>query len=232
MVSGTSVEEACAHDPRAQSLQPALGVREVLVGVDLAVADHHVGLAAQDRRHQLGDVAPVVLVVGVGVDDHVGAELEAGIEPRLEARGQPLVVGELDDVVHAVRSRGLDGGVGGAVVDDQPLHRVEPLDRRAAGTTSVSGSCASSLKQGIWMISFMSSGASPTVSMAPRRGRADVSMLRGGRAIHHTVAGYSYMKMDTATASTPEPPGRLAVSPPSPGRRRGAWIRARGRSPA
>ena len=31
------------------------------------------------------------------------------------------------------------------------------------------------------------------------------------------------MKMDTATASTPEPPGRLAVSPPSPGRRRGAW---------
>ena len=33
------------------------------------------------------------------------------------------------------------------------------------------------------------------------------------------------MKMDTATASTPEPPRRLAVSPPSPGRRRGAWIR-------
>ena len=30
------------------------------------------------------------------------------------------------------------------------------------------------------------------------------------------------MKMDTATASTPEPPRRLAVSPPSPGRRRGA----------
>jgi hypothetical protein len=33
------------------------------------------------------------------------------------------------------------------------------------------------------------------------------------------------MKMDTATASTPEPPRRLAVSPPSSGRRRGAWIR-------
>jgi dolichyl-phosphate-mannose-protein mannosyltransferase len=31
--------------------------------------------------------------------------------------------------------------------------------------------------------------------------------------------------MDTATASTPEPPRRLAVSPPSSGRRRGAWIR-------
>jgi hypothetical protein len=33
------------------------------------------------------------------------------------------------------------------------------------------------------------------------------------------------MKMDTATASTPEPPGRLAVPPSSPRRRRGAWIR-------
>ncbi len=33
------------------------------------------------------------------------------------------------------------------------------------------------------------------------------------------------MKMDTATASTPEPPGRLAVPSSSPGRRRGAWIR-------
>jgi hypothetical protein len=32
------------------------------------------------------------------------------------------------------------------------------------------------------------------------------------------------MKMETATASTPEPPRRLDVSPPSSGRRRGAWI--------
>ena len=33
------------------------------------------------------------------------------------------------------------------------------------------------------------------------------------------------MKMDTATAKTPESPRRPAVSPPSSGRRRGAWIR-------
>jgi hypothetical protein len=32
------------------------------------------------------------------------------------------------------------------------------------------------------------------------------------------------MKMDTATAKTPESPRRPAVSPPSPGRRRGAWF--------
>src|ERR1700761_7902538 len=33
------------------------------------------------------------------------------------------------------------------------------------------------------------------------------------------------MKMDAAPASPPEPPRRLPVSPPSSGRRRGAWIR-------
>ena len=219
------MEEAwrTTHEPRRCSRR--LDQREVLVGVDLAVADHHVGLAAQDRRDQLGDVAPVVLVVGVGVDDHVGAELEAGVETRLEARGQPLVVGELDDVVDAVGSRGLDGGVGGAVVDDQPLDRVEPLD------------LAGQVRQRLGQLRFLVEtgdlddqlhgprGAALPSQIAPRRGRADAVDAPWGRAIHHTVAGYSYMKMDTATASTPEPPRRLAVSPPSPGRRRGAWIR-------
>jgi hypothetical protein len=70
----------------------------------------------------------VVLVVGVGVDDDVGAELERGVEPGLEARGQALVVGEPDDVVDAVRARDLDGPVGRPVVDDQPLHDVEARD--------------------------------------------------------------------------------------------------------
>ena len=97
-----------AHHPGAQALQPALGMGEMLVGVHPAVADHHVGLAAQDGRDQLGDVAALVLVVGVGVDDDVGAELEPGVEPRLEARRQALVVGQLDDVVDAVGPRDLD----------------------------------------------------------------------------------------------------------------------------
>jgi hypothetical protein len=76
----------------------------------------------------LGDVAAVVLVVGVGVDDHVGAELEPRVKARLKARGQTLVVGQLDDVVDAVVPRDVDGGVAGAVVDDQPFHLVDALD--------------------------------------------------------------------------------------------------------
>ena len=69
-----------------------------------------------------------VLVVGVGVDDDVGAELEARVEPGLEAGGQALVVRQPDDVVDAVRARDLDRAVGRAVVDDEPLDLVEALD--------------------------------------------------------------------------------------------------------
>ena len=71
---------------------------------------------------------PVVLVVGVGVDDHVGAELERRVEPGLEARGEALVVGQAHDVVDAVCARDLDRAVGRAVVDDQPLDRLEAVD--------------------------------------------------------------------------------------------------------
>ena len=82
----------------------------------------------EDRRDELRDVAPVVLVVGVGVDDHVGAELQRGVEPGLEAGREPLVVGQPDDVVDAVRARDLDRAVGRAVVDHEPLDGVEAGD--------------------------------------------------------------------------------------------------------
>ncbi len=121
-----------SHDPAAESLQGFLLAREVLDLVDLAIADDHVGLAGEDRRQQLRDVGAAVLVVGVGVDDDVGAELEAGVEPRLEAGRQALVVGQADDVLDAVLAGDLDRAVGRAVVDDQQLDRVDAR-RSAAG---------------------------------------------------------------------------------------------------
>ena len=95
---------------------------------DLAVADDHVGVAGDDRRDELRDVGAVVLVVGVGVDDDVGAELERRVEPGLEAGGEALVVRQPHDVVDAVLARDLDRAVGRAVVDDQPLDDVEAGD--------------------------------------------------------------------------------------------------------
>ena len=122
---------------------------------DLAVADDHVGLAGEDRRHQLRDVGAAVLVVGVGVDDDVGAELQAGVEAGLEAGGEALVVGQPDDVLDPVLAGDLDRAVGRAVVDDQQLDLVDAVDLRAGRSAIVAGSVASSLRQGIWMISFI-----------------------------------------------------------------------------
>ena len=96
--------------------------------MDLAVADDHVGRAGEDRRDELGDVLAVVLVVAVGVDDDVGAELQARVEARLEAGGEALVVRQAHDVVDAAGPRDLDRPVRRAVVDDQPLDRVEAVD--------------------------------------------------------------------------------------------------------
>ena len=129
MVSGISVEDAWRTTHEPEPLQTALGAREVLVDVDLTVADHHVGFAAHDRRDKLRDVGALVLVVRVGVDDHVGAELQRRVEPRLEGRCQALVVGQPHEVIDTVSPRGLDRRVGRAVVDHQPLDDVEPGNR-------------------------------------------------------------------------------------------------------
>ncbi len=94
----------------------------------LAVADHHVGLAGQDRADQRGNVARVVLVVGVGVDDDVGPELETGVEAGLERGREALVVGQAHDVVDPVGARDLDRAIARAVVDDEPFDLVEAIE--------------------------------------------------------------------------------------------------------
>jgi hypothetical protein len=68
------------------------------------------------------------LVVRVGVDDHVGAELEGRVDPGLEGNRQALVRVEADDVVDPALPSDPRRRVGGAVIDDQPLDGVEPLE--------------------------------------------------------------------------------------------------------
>ena len=108
MVSGISVDEAWRTTHEPSRCRRRLEAEKCSIDVDLAVADHHVGFAAQDRGHELGDVGALVLVVGVGVDDHVGAELQARVQARLKRRCQALVVGQPDDVVDSVRLARLD----------------------------------------------------------------------------------------------------------------------------
>ena len=94
---------------------------------DVARADHQVGTAGNDRLGQLADVARVVLVVAVGVHNHVGAHAQCCVETARERHGEPLVLREAHDGVGAVVAGHLHRVIGGAVVDDQPQHLAEAV---------------------------------------------------------------------------------------------------------
>ena len=93
--------------------------------VDAAVAHDHVRLPGEDGSDEAWDLVAGVLVVGVGVDDDVGPQAQAGVEAGHEAGGQALAPREADDVVGPVRARHLRRPVGGAVIDHQHLHDVD-----------------------------------------------------------------------------------------------------------
>ena len=194
-----------------------MNAREVLDRLHLAVTDHHVGLAAHDRGHQQGHVGAVVLVVGVGVDDHVGAELEPGVEAGLEGGGQTLVVGQADDVVDAVAAGHVDRRVGRAVVDDQPLDHVEAGDLTGQpsqrggqlGFLVVTGDLDDELHQG-------ANGARQDRSAISGQSRA----LRLIMPVTHG-SGILAQEMNVAILSDPAPEAPQLPDPGAPrGRRR------------
>src|SRR5688500_263247 len=94
----------------------------------VAITDHDLGRSFDDRRDEPGDVAGEVLVVGVGVDDDVGAETKGGVDPGDECRGEAAMRLQGDDVCGAGLPRHLDRTVHAAVVDDECLDRVDALD--------------------------------------------------------------------------------------------------------
>ena len=113
------------HHPAAETLQQLLRRRHVRDRLDVAVADADVGLAGEQRRQQQRDVAAGVLVVGVGVDDVVGAQLQRGVDAGGEGGGQPLAAAEAHHVVDAAGAGDLGRAVARAVVDHQPLDDVD-----------------------------------------------------------------------------------------------------------
>ena len=74
------------------------------------------------------DLVPGVLIVGVGVDDEVGAALERGVDAGGERRRQPLVPAQPDDVIDAGRARDIGRAVARSVVDDQDFDDVDARD--------------------------------------------------------------------------------------------------------
>jgi hypothetical protein len=96
--------------------------------VHLAVADHHVGLPREDRRDQARDVGSAILIVGVEVDDDVGAESHRGAQAENEHPRQSLIATQAQNVLDPGEPRRVGGAVGRAVVDDEDFDLVDPCD--------------------------------------------------------------------------------------------------------
>jgi hypothetical protein len=105
----------------------------VLDEVHLPVGDDDVGAALEDRLDQVGDALLRVLVVPVGVDDDVRAELERPLDAVVEGPPQAAVARVADEVRDPVLAGDLDGAVARPVVDDQDEDLVDARDRPRDG---------------------------------------------------------------------------------------------------
>lgn len=76
-----------ADDATAEALEPFFEGGEMVDAVDLAVTDNDIGLVIDEGNDEVGDRVGVVLVIGIGVNDDIGAEAEAGIKTGLERLG-------------------------------------------------------------------------------------------------------------------------------------------------
>jgi hypothetical protein len=92
-------------------------------------ADDHFRLCIDDRFHDRRDVARVVLVVGVGVDDDVRAARDARFQAGHERCSETAVHGMSHDVVDAERARDIRRRIGRTIVDDEPFDAAASFDR-------------------------------------------------------------------------------------------------------
>lgn len=93
-----------------------------------AVADDDVGAAVEDRLDQARDIGALVLIVAVGIDDDVGAEPQAGVEPDAEGARQALVVLVDENMIDAKLPRHLDRAVRRSIADDEDFHVIDAVD--------------------------------------------------------------------------------------------------------
>jgi len=109
-------------NPAAENLQLALERREGLQGCHTAVADHQVSFAPQDGRQQRWQIAGMVLIIGVSVDDQVSAQPQAGLQPGGEAGSQTHMMRQPQDMLHPAGCGNIGCAVTAAVVHHQHFH--------------------------------------------------------------------------------------------------------------
>src|SRR5262249_47014301 len=113
------------YHPAADPLQPLLQGREVLNGMRLAIGNDNVSFALDNRLDQISYALAGILIVAVGIDQDVRAELESLQDPVMERLSQSHVAGVVDEVVDAQLAGDLDGTVGRTVIDNQILDRID-----------------------------------------------------------------------------------------------------------
>ena len=90
-----------------------------------AITDHDIGFARDDRCHQRRDIGAFVLVVGIGVDDDIGAFGQGLVQTAAEGGSQPAIAAVPHHVVDAVLARDLRGAIAAAIVDDEVFDHID-----------------------------------------------------------------------------------------------------------
>ena len=106
------------HDEADELVGHPLAHRHGLNLSGEAGAEDDVRSALQDGRHQVWYLGLVVLEIGVGVDDDVGAAGQRRLQPHAEGGGQAHVALEAHHLVCAGFGGLRHSGVAGAIVDD------------------------------------------------------------------------------------------------------------------
>ena len=117
-----------AHHAAACLLQLLFEAGEMLDAVRIPIADDHLGFSLQNRLYQRRNIPAVILVVAVCIDDDIRAQPQAGIQPSHKALGQPAVVGEPHDMVHAQLFCHFHRPIRAPVVDNERLDLVDSID--------------------------------------------------------------------------------------------------------
>lgn len=122
------ISNAC-HDATSPPLQETLARREGAIAARVAVTNDQIRFVPQNRRDQLVDTSAVVLIVSIGVHDHVCPGSEARFDADRKRLRESSILGQADHMIGTMPGCYLAGAVCRAVVDNENLDRVEPVDR-------------------------------------------------------------------------------------------------------
>jgi len=105
------------------------------------ITDDDIRFTGQNRRHQFADILAFILVVGIGIDDDIGAFGQRLVDPRLESRRKSAVGPVPDNMIDTEPARGAAGIVIAAIVDDQDFDTIDAINLARQGNQRFGQAC-------------------------------------------------------------------------------------------